>query len=141
MKKSVSTYTHYTHTHSFELLNYIPVEFRLISRTCIVSCLCHLSPVLLSPSVLSSGRTLHRHSPMLRELLGKATLSPFQAPGVPNGMLRMLRLMLPFAPQATSLSQHSTSSSSSSSFLFLLRSSCSGALSFIFTSYCISIFL
>jgi hypothetical protein len=46
---------------------------------------------------------------MLRELLGKAILSPFLVPGVPNGMLRMLRLMLPFARQATSLSQHSTS--------------------------------
>jgi len=30
--------THTTHSHSFELLNYIPVEFRLISRTCYASC-------------------------------------------------------------------------------------------------------
>jgi hypothetical protein len=44
---------------------------------------------------------------MLPGPFGKATLSPFLVLGVPNGMLRMLRLMLPFVRQATSISQHS----------------------------------
>jgi hypothetical protein len=61
-------------------------------------------------------------------LFGKATLLPFPAPGVPNGMLRMLRLMLPFSLQATSVSQRSMVPLallllllSVSSSLFLLR--------------------